>query len=220
MNNSVVVFDLDDTIVKEIDYLSSAFWGIIKKCLNSESVIIHEKMMHWYFSGYNVFENVIAEYCPNFDIEKMKSVYRSHKPNIELDISTKNLFLDLKERNIKLGLITDGYSETQRNKIQALGLESFFDLVVISEEFGYSKPSREPFVAFMKKFPNHKYFYIGDNQLKDFVAPNKLGWDTVMLVDNGRNIKRESIMVNETYKAKKVINCLSMLNSILNNNKC
>ena len=46
------------------------------------------------------------------------------------------------------------------------------------------------------KFILHKYqegdfYYIGDNVIRDFVAPNQLGWTTICLRDDGRNIHKQ-----------------------------
>ena len=53
---------------------------------------------------------------------------------------TKHLLDVLKEKNIPAGLITDGRSVTQRNKLKSLGLLNYFKEVIISEEFGSEKP--------------------------------------------------------------------------------
>ena len=37
-------------------------------------------------------------------------------------------------------------------------------------------------------FKTNNYYYIADNLKKDFITPNKLGWQTVGLIDNGLNI--------------------------------
>lgn len=39
-----------------------------------------------------------------------------------------------------VGLVTNGYMDTQRGRIEASGLSGYFDVIVISEEVGHSKP--------------------------------------------------------------------------------
>ncbi len=46
----------------------------------------------------------------------------------------------LRELELKLGLITNGGSIIQRRKLRGLGLESTFDVIVISRELGCGKP--------------------------------------------------------------------------------
>lgn len=47
---------------------------------------------------------------------------------------------------------------------------------------------------FMNRYPEcHDFAYVGDNLKKDFIAPNALGWQTVCLKDDGRNIHRQRV---------------------------
>lgn len=43
------------------------------------------------------------------------------------------------------------------------------------------------------------FYYIGDNLRKDFVAPNKLGWQTICLLDNGENIHSQDFSVDSIF---------------------
>jgi putative hydrolase of the HAD superfamily len=92
-----------------------------------------------------------------------------------------------------LGLVTDGRSVGQRNKIKVLKLYRWFDNadIIISEEFGSDKTNVKNFKYFEQKYPGHSFVYVGDNPKKDFVVPNRLGWQTVMLKDNSRNIHKQ-----------------------------
>jgi putative hydrolase of the HAD superfamily len=46
----------------------------------------------------------------------------------------------LRRRQLKLGVVTNGSSLRQRRKIAALGLETSFDAILVSEEEGLRKP--------------------------------------------------------------------------------
>ena len=66
--------------------------------------------------------------------------------------------------------------------------------MVISEVFGSEKPALANYEYFMKHYPEcHDFTYVGDNPRKDFIAPNALGWQTVCLKDDGRNIHRQEV---------------------------
>jgi FMN phosphatase YigB (HAD superfamily) len=49
------------------------------------------------------------------------------------------------EEKIPLGLITNGASDVQREKLAILGLESWFEIIVVSGELAAAKPSSLPF---------------------------------------------------------------------------
>lgn len=84
----------------------------------------------------------------------------------------------------------------------ALGLERFVseENLIISEEFGSEKPSSSNYEYFMKRFPfADEYIYIGDNLKKDFIAPNSLGWKTICLLDDDRNIHKQDFSLAPEY---------------------
>ncbi|MBQ7341837.1 MAG: HAD-IA family hydrolase [Alistipes sp.] len=117
-----------------------------------------------------------------------------------------------------IGLITDGYKDTQLNKIQALNLMRYMkrDNIIISEEFGSEKPNPSNYIYFMNKYPDQEYIYVGDNIQKDFLAANELQWTTICLLDDGQNIhKQEFDKFNNQFQPQiKIENILQVLNYI------
>lgn len=186
MKSKYFIFDLDDTIVNEVDYLKSAYREI---ALSIGDCKIYESMLEWYFNGEDVFDKLSIIYT--IDKTQLLNAYRSHIPTLILNDGIAKIFAAIKFKGNFLGLITDGRSVTQRNKLRALAIESIFDLIIISEEFGSSKPNSKNYEIFHNEFCSD-YFYIGDNVTKDFISPNKLGWQTVCLLDKGENVHNQN----------------------------
>ena len=212
----VVVFDLDDTLYKEQDYLRSAYREIAAKTESHYGLDgIYDQMLKWWQEGENVFQRLVS-YCPQFTVNDLLTIYRSHVPAIRLDGQTKSL-LDRLHSHAVLGLITDGRSLTQRHKIDALGLSAYIDEkdILISGETGFEKPSDEPFRHFMERYPSRTYYYIGDNPAKDFIAPNRLGWTTVCLLDDGRNIHPQDFSLSQQMLPQHRISQLSEIENII-----
>lgn len=204
LSDTVICFDLDDTLYKEIDYLRSAYGEVAAFTGHPEA---SEQMLEWYQSGENAFKNLIDKYELGISVADCLKIYREHYPNIKLEEGVKAYLEGLKESNAKLGLITDGRALTQHNKIKALGLEGFFDVEIISEEFGSEKPCSKNYETVMNKFPERKIFiYVGDNPAKDFLAPNQLRWRTVCIKNDGRNIHRQDMSLSREYMPQRVIN--------------
>lgn len=214
----VVCFDLDDTLYKEIDYLKSAYREIAsyaadycRGCSDSPinlSVKAYEAMLLAYKEGQNAFERLNAFLGINLPISQYLQIYRMHKPNISLSESAASALNLLKSSECIIGLITDGRSVQQRNKIEALCLNRWImdEDVLISEEFGSEKPTSANYEYFMKRYPEcDDFMYVGDNQKKDFIAPNALGWQTVCLKDNGRNIHKQDFTSVSTKAMPKMI---------------
>lgn len=199
-NNAFVVLDLDDTLYKEIDYLISAFRAISYELDSQNADNLYHFMLQQHTLGHDVFGQLIAEYHLQISKKELLEKYRMHLPSISMDPFAKQFIAIAKAKEIGLGLITDGRSTTQRNKIQALGLLDTFDDVIISEEFGYAKPNPENFLYFQRKYPNIScFYYIADNFSKDFIAPNALNWITIAILDNGKNIHPQDPNLNNAY---------------------
>ncbi|MEF9923259.1 MAG: HAD family hydrolase [Muribaculaceae bacterium] len=214
--NSVIIFDLDDTLYKEIDFVDSAFKHIDKFLANEYKVYnTYEVMIHAQHKGKNPFDAIL---CDKFTIDELLKLYRFHMPNIRLSDVTIDVLSRLHSEGYTLGLITDGRSISQRNKIEALHLSKYFDNenIIISEVFGSEKTDIRNYQYFTTKFPRAKHFYyIGDNPTKDFINANLLGWTTICLRDNGTNIHRQDIEIDDKYKPKIIINDLTDLYNII-----
>ena len=202
----VICFDLDDTLYKEIDYLKSAYMEIAEfaagQCTGcSESVNIlaikaYNRMLDAYCEGLNAFEELNRFLGLEQPLGDYLYIYRHHKPKIALSEDVVKTLDAWKAEGIRLGLITDGRSVQQRNKIEALGLGRWIENedVVISEEFGSEKPAFANYEYVMNRYPEcHDFICVGDNLKKDFIAPNALGWMTVCLKDDGQNIHRQRV---------------------------
>ena len=163
-------------------------------------------MMIDFERGKNVFDCLINKYGnQEFTIKSLLNQYRNHFPNIKLDIGIDELITGIHTKARGLGLITDGRSLTQRNKINALGISKYFDSIVISEEFGSEKPNEANYLFFEQKYVSADFTYIGDNTEKDFIAPNKLGWDSICILDSGTNIHHQNLELDQIYLPKRYV---------------
>jgi putative hydrolase of the HAD superfamily len=192
-SDSYFVFDLDDTLYSEIDFLKSAYKSITYEIAPGIHEQLFKVMIELFESGGNPFDYLIERF-PEKKItkEKLLYLYRKHYPDISLREGVLEVLLRIKKKNGSVGIITDGRSVTQRNKIKALGIEKYIDKAVISEEFGFEKPEPSVFKIFMEEGNGKKYYYFGDNISKDFIAPRKLGWYCIGVSDKD-NIRKQNL---------------------------
>ena len=123
----VFVFDLDDTLYKEVDYLKSAFREIASFLeFNYGLSDVYDRLLQYWQNGENAFENVIKEGHLPLHVKDLLKMYRAHRPQITLDKDTRQV-LDQLHQECVLGIITDGRSLTQRNKMEALGLGAYIE---------------------------------------------------------------------------------------------
>lgn len=215
---NVIVFDLDDTLFYELDYMESAFReiaGLLESVRPQEEVL--QFMLEAYEGKKDVFDSLLARYKVQMNKSDLLTIYRNHTPKLCLRSEVEEMFTDFRKKEYGLGIITDGRSLTQRSKIKALGLDKWIadENVIISEEFGTSKPTPENYLYFECKYPGATFYYIGDNIRKDFIAAKKLGWITVCLLDQGKNIHKQEFECSEEYNPHYRINNLKELNAII-----
>lgn len=176
----VVLFDLDDTLYLERDYVYSGYKVIanfIGEKYNLLSDDLYFKMIELSKESYsNVFNRLFNFYdikIDNNELKKIIGIYKNHFPNIKLCKDSEKAINILLEKGIRLGLITDGDSIQQRNKINALKIEKYFEKIIITDELApnreFWKPNKKAFeimVDFFKEEPRNM-LYIGDNLNKD-----------------------------------------------------
>ena len=211
--SKVVVFDLDDTLINEIEYLTSAYLEIANFLNGGHE--LHTSMLKNFIDKKNVFTILIDKY-KHINLTELLNIYRSHFPeNLSVREGVAELMGYLKDESIAIGLISDVRSLTQRNKLAATGLLSYFDLIVISEEFGSEKPDPANYVLFMDTYKAEEYYYIGDNFNKDFYAPNILGWTTIGVLNSGNNIHSQNHNQSSDYLPKFLVDNLLEVKSII-----
>lgn len=225
---TLVAFDLDDTLYKERDFVMSGYRAVARKLAEVNAAFNYDEMVHVMANApLNPFDS-LAEYLLNrsiqqslnhdYDIPWMVATYRNHFPDISAD-SAVAVIEQLGEAGYRIALITDGRTLTQTNKIKALGLDRLIpaDNISISETIGGEKYTPRPFERMMKLNPDIKNFiYVGDNPMKDFLWPNRLGWTTIQLIDNGRNVHSQQVSLpSDDYRPQYRIKSLKALPELL-----
>ncbi len=202
MSTKVVAFDLDDTLYKEIDFVKSAYRYIANILSHKYPLLNYSNCLDLMLSADNAFDALFDYITTNNikideDIKWCVNTYRNHMPDISLSTETTETLIKLQQQTIDMAIITDGRTNSQLNKIKALGLLQFIPIerIFISESIGHDKHTPHPFSLLMKQYPNNtKFYYIGDNPIKDFYWTNNLGWTTICLCDNGQNIHPQDLI--------------------------
>ena len=189
-SSKIFVFDLDDTLYSERDFEKSGIEFVYEnlsiKHISLETILNNRN---------NWIDLIINGSNKQITLQTVLDIYRNHFPTIQLYKDAKVFLEKLLSQGIEMSLITDGRSITQRNKLRALGIESFFKNIVISEEVNSEKPSEYNFRMVMYNKIAENFIYIADNPKKDFITPNKLGWTSICLLDRGQNV-HEQVFTN------------------------
>lgn len=94
------------------------------------------------------------------------------------------LVKSLYDQGVKLGIITNGFKQLQKVRLQKTGLIDYFDSVITSEEVGVAKPNPAIFQAAMEHLAvtdKSKVLMVGDTLESDILGGNRFGIDTCWL---------------------------------------
>jgi len=141
-------------------------------------------------------DEVIMGFC--------KAVKRENKFNlikkILKDLESKTIVFDdviptlsfLKEKKLKLGLITNTDKPAFLIAAKRLNFEKFFDVITTSFETGLLKPNPKIFYLTVKKLGLRfgECMMVGDNPEDDISTPQKLGMVTVLVNRKNQYIEK------------------------------
>ncbi|WP_405283346.1 HAD family hydrolase [Methanobrevibacter sp.] len=187
-----VIFDVDNTLYSEMSYVKSGFIEVSKYLSNKYKLdcdMIFKKMIDIFdVEGRGKVFNILLDDLNLSEKENVLNlvyIYRFHAPNISLYDDVLDTLIHLKEKNYKLGIITDGRALVQKNKIDALNLNEIFDVIILTDALGsdFWKPSIVPYqiaLDLLDSNPNESC-YIGDDSFKDFLGPKSLNMKSIQV---------------------------------------
>lgn len=211
------IFDLDDTLYAERDYVRSALCYVGKEVERLYRRNAFAKLL-LRLSEQRHPDPIARAWSqcmlPEAELSSMIAAMRAHLPAISLSAGAQTVLNHLRHQSRPYAIVTDGRSITQRAKIAALGCIDAAS-VSISDEVGVSKLDPARFAAVVEALPPGKYCYVGDNPAKDFFAPKQLGWQTIMLDLRGQGVHAQHLPDDPAYHPDHIV---TDLREILNIN--
>ncbi len=161
-----VIFDLDDTLISEYEFVASGYRfisGMLPERLGHTPQEIEDRLWELSKETYsNAFNRLFDSYGISYTKEELMEfirAYRNHPADIRFYPDVHETLKALKDRGILTGIISDGDPQRQRNKIKsavagitANGLHKttdpetaddieaeikyFFDEIILNDEFG------------------------------------------------------------------------------------
>ena len=88
--------------------------------------------------------------------------------------------LELVADRFPVGIVTNGFLETQKNKIEVMGLDQYTDNFIITEEIGVMKPHPKVFDVATERSgaDRNEILYVGDSYSSDVIGGRDAGWQT------------------------------------------
>ncbi len=203
-----VFFDVDDTLYDSTFQAESARRNAIKAMIEAGLNLTEETAMR---SLRRIVRRFGSNYLGHFNELLRESGYNGnprimaagliayHNTKLTCLVpfrDTVPTLLSLRDRNYKLGIITNGLAVKQWEKLIRLGIQHFFDSVIISEEIGREKPDPRIFklaIDSLKCKPSEAMM-VGDRIDRDIVGAKKIGMLTVQILKGNQ---RDSIKNSE-----------------------
>ena len=107
---------------------------------------------------------------------------------------------------VPLGLLTNGFTDIQRPKIERLGWHKYFAWIVVAEEVSAFKPDIAIFerVCEAAASPPEAILYVGDSPVEDVIAACKAGLRTVWVRRDGPEVARWAAEAEADYEVADV----------------
>ena len=194
-----ILFDVDDTLYDRSLQLKETCWEIFPgesidlegAFLDSRkySDMIYDRSLKGEISMEEMYiyrlGNAFRDYGKIIDGEtalRFQSVYEKKQQAISMTEDMERL-LEALSGKTTLGIITNGPSGHQRDKIRALAVERWIPMerIWISGDLGVGKPEKGIFTAAQTKlgFKPEEICYVGDSYGHDMVGAGSVGWKTV-----------------------------------------
>ncbi|MEH2283800.1 MAG: HAD-IA family hydrolase [Nostoc sp.] len=226
-----IIFDLDNTLLNFELCERQAILGALEDCavsldLNGLSETIFLQVFETYNSQYwrqpetfspgELIEMSYRSTLAQLDIQtdQISNLSQSfwhifnHFAVMEPDV---NEVLTVLARNYRLAVITNGFVSAQLPRMQAAGIEHFFEAVVVSEAIGFAKPSPEIFhhaLSRLNLIPE-QVIYVGDSLKHDYAGATQVKMDFCYYNRKNQVLPQESqpkFMINELLKLLELFN--------------
>lgn len=198
-----LIFDVDDTLYNQLtpfyiayDKVFSSIKNISVKDLYISSRKHSDEVFHLTESGKMSIEEMhvyriikafeeLGSSITEKDAQNFQDEYIYQQSQITLIPEMEQVLNFAEERNINIGIITNGPSSHQRMKLKQLNIEKWIDEknIFISSEVGFSKPDVNIF-RLAEKFMSldrENTYYIGDSYKNDVVGAKKAGWKSIWI---------------------------------------
>ncbi|MBE4910537.1 HAD family hydrolase [Bacillus luteolus] len=204
-----VLFDLDGTLLNRDASVAQFIQNQYERLVDSVGHIPKEEYIARFIEldarGYvwkdTVYQQIVKEYkITKFHWEDLLKDYIEEFKHSCVPFPNLIRMLDeLKGKSLKLGIITNGQGKFQMDNIKALGIEEYFDIILVSEWEGLKKPDKRIFEKALHRLnlSASEAMFIGDHPENDVKASMQMGMVGVWKRDAQWSMVEADYIVND-----------------------
>jgi putative hydrolase of the HAD superfamily len=191
---SLYIFDLDNTIYKEEDYLFQAYRTVAKEFAGKLPLLSEQDLFRIIKAIYEVHgcEKLFDKFLETINLDKSYlpiclNILRSFKPenSIEIDEIIKPILFDLQSRKKMAFVLTNGNTEQQKNKIRNIswtGLDNYLQIVFANDIEPKPSAAGVEHILNISGTSKNDAIFIGDSEVDQACALNS-GIDFINVKD-------------------------------------
>lgn len=164
------LFDLDGTLINSVDDIAEAVNYTLKQ-LSREPLPKREIIKHVGYGAKRLMEDVLKIDDKGL-IEKATAIFRNYYLSNPCVYTVPYPYIEdllkfLKEKNKKIGVITNKYEEVSKRILDKLGLSKYIDIIIGADTVGEKKPSAKPikFALNSLNVRENESILIGDSEV-------------------------------------------------------
>ena len=187
-----VIFDLDNTLIDFMKFKEVSCSNAVDAMIDAGLKIPKKKALEVIYKLYDrytmedplIFQHFLKKVTGRVDYKELAyaiNAYRMARTAVLTPFpGTKRTLIRLKEKGMKLAIVSDAPKIKAWLRLTAMRIDDFFDVVVAKEDTGRLKPSRLPFRAALKKLnlKPEECLMVGDMPDKDIRGARQLGIKT------------------------------------------
>jgi putative hydrolase of the HAD superfamily len=214
MNPRAILFDLDDTLNDRqatlkifVEHFLQEFSAKLEPISFDDLLLEYQRLDAGGYRPRDQVHAMLAESLPWLEPVKpltLVTFWYGLFPKLSVPMPhARETLIALKSRGIKLGLVTNGKSKIQNQKVDTLELREFLDVILVSEDAGIKKPDPSIFQIALEhlQLEAEHVWMVGDHPVNDVLGARGAGLTGVWLKnanhvwpnDSERSLEIESL---------------------------
>jgi len=215
MNIQAILFDINGTLIDiQTDEGNEEIYRGISHFLTYQGMYVHRwDVRDQYFRLMDEQRSASGEAFPEFDVVELWREFLRRRPEashalppeklrwmplflaemyrgisrfrLQLYPEVKNVLEELQPR-FKLAAVSDAQSAWALPEMRAVGIDAYFDPIIVSGDFGFRKPDKRIFEAALRglNLPPENVLFVGNDMYRDVYGAQQFGLKTLYFSSN------------------------------------